>query len=48
MKTGNSKLYRKLHLNRRSGRLSDLIKRKAECPLIPIENWWKAKNVKDA
>lgn len=47
MKVGNSKLFRKLHQNRRSTQLSELAANKPECTIPPIENWWKARNVKD-
>lgn len=47
MKVGNSKLFRKLHLNRKSTRICDMIANKPKCDIPPVENWWKARNVKD-
>lgn len=47
MKVGNSKLFRKLHLNRKSIRISDMIANKPKCDIPPILDWWKARNVKD-
>lgn len=47
MKTSNSKLLRKLAINRRSNRISAVAR--AHTPInTPIENWWKARNVKDS
>lgn len=47
MKVSQSKLLRKLSINRRSNRLSATIKNKPECVIEPIKDWWKARNVKD-
>lgn len=50
MKTGNSKLFRKLALNRRSNRIGETAKANAEkdCIIEPIKNWWKATTIKGA
>lgn len=46
MKTANSKLFRKLSLNRRSNRVSAVARAHIPNP-TPIQDWWKARNVKD-
>lgn len=48
MKTGTSKLFRKLSLNRRSHRLGETARSNVEknCTIKPIEDWWKAKTIK--
>lgn len=48
MKTGPSKLFRKLALNRRSNVVGELAKKNVanECIIPPNEHWWKAKTIK--
>lgn len=46
MKTSNSKLFRKLAINRRSNRISAAASSHVPLP-TPILNWWKAKTIKD-
>lgn len=48
MKTGNSKLFRKLALNRRSNVMGDLVKKNVahDCVIPVNEKWWKAKTIK--
>lgn len=47
MKTSQSKLFRKLAINRRSNR-ADPAARTPSNLSEPIPLWWKARNVKDS
>lgn len=48
MKTGNSKLFRKLAINRRSNRIDSTAKSNVEkdCTIKPVANYWKATTIK--
>lgn len=47
MKTGPSKLFRKLAINRRSNRIGETARANAEkdCSIKPVENYWKATTI---
>lgn len=47
MKTGPSKLFRKLSINRRSNRIGETARANAEkdCTIKPVENYWKARTI---
>lgn len=47
MKTGPSKLFRKLSINRRSNRIGETARANAEkdCDIKPVENYWKARTI---
>lgn len=46
MKTGNSKLFRKLALNRRSNRVGTVSHPKIDLAIQPVPNYWKAVTIK--